>query len=332
MLAQVEVRPVGDALEFAPAPREEVLDVGGRLGVVREFVGLVGAEAEVLLADAERLVPGEALLDPVGVPALVVAGLDEELHLHLLELAGAEYEVAGSDLVAERLADLRDAEGEFGARRGEHVVEVDEDALRGFGAQPHLARGVFDRARERLEHQVEHARGRQRGAVVRALRRVVEVVGAVALAAGRALGERVREVVGVPAGDPHLRVLDDGAVEADDVVALVDHRAPPGLLDVALEFDAERAVVPTGADAAVDFAGGEDEASPLGEGDDAREVGGGHRVRSFAPRGWPPRKRCAPQYSGRRSAPHRGIEAAAPLRLRRQAAGPPPVSGITPTA
>jgi hypothetical protein len=44
------------------------------------------------------------------VPLLVGAGLDEELHLHLLELAGAEDEVARRDLVAERLADLPDPE------------------------------------------------------------------------------------------------------------------------------------------------------------------------------------------------------------------------------
>ena len=217
-------------------------------------------------------------------------GLDEELHLHLLELAGAEDEVARGDFVAERLADLGDAEREFGARGGEDVVEVDEDALRGFGAQPHLARGVLNGSGERLEHQVEQTRGGEGGAVVGALFGVVEVVGAVALVAGKALGERVGEVVGVAAGDPDLRVLNDGAVEADDVVALVDHRAPPRFLDVALEFDAERAVVPTGADAPVDFAGGEDEAPPLGERDDAGEVGGRHRDYLLAPRGWPPRR------------------------------------------
>jgi hypothetical protein len=55
------------------------------------------------------------------VPLLVGARLDEELHLHLLELAGAEDEVAGRDLVAERLADLRDAERRLLARVVMHV-------------------------------------------------------------------------------------------------------------------------------------------------------------------------------------------------------------------
>ena len=46
-----------------------------------------------------------------------VPGFDEELHLHLLELARAEDEVPGRDLVAERLADLRDAERDLLPRR-----------------------------------------------------------------------------------------------------------------------------------------------------------------------------------------------------------------------
>ena len=45
------------------------------------------------------------------------AGLDEVLHLHLLELASAEDEVPDGDLVAEALADLRDAERELLADR-----------------------------------------------------------------------------------------------------------------------------------------------------------------------------------------------------------------------
>jgi hypothetical protein len=65
---------------------------------------------QVVGVDAEVDVPAGALVDPVLVPVLVGAGLDEELHLHLLELAGAEDEVARGDLVAEALADLGDAE------------------------------------------------------------------------------------------------------------------------------------------------------------------------------------------------------------------------------
>jgi hypothetical protein len=56
----------------------------------------------------------------------------EELDFHLLELARAEREVARRDLVAETLADLRDAERHADARAVDDVLEVDEDALRRF--------------------------------------------------------------------------------------------------------------------------------------------------------------------------------------------------------
>src|SRR5699024_3332529 len=81
-----------------------------------------------------------------------------ELHLHLLELAGAEDEVAGGDLVAERLADLADAEGRLAPRRRHDVGEVDEDALRRLRAQVVQAGLVLDGAEVGLEHHVEVAR------------------------------------------------------------------------------------------------------------------------------------------------------------------------------
>ena len=86
----------------------------------------------------------------------------EELDLHLLELAGAEDEVAGVDLVAEALADLGDAEGSLHAAGVDDVAEVGEDALGGLGAEIGLARLVVDGANVGLEHQVEVARLGQR--------------------------------------------------------------------------------------------------------------------------------------------------------------------------
>lgn len=118
MGAEVVVGAVGDAFEFAPfvaAELEAVLDVGGALGVVGELLLGVLVPAHVLFAEAEAGVPVPAFLHPVLLPLLVLARLDEEFHLHLFELAGAEDEVAGGDLVAEGLAHLRDAEG--GLRR-----------------------------------------------------------------------------------------------------------------------------------------------------------------------------------------------------------------------
>ena len=69
---------------------------------------------------------------------------------------------------------------------------------------------------------------------------------------------------------------------------LVHHRLPPLALDVLLELDAERAVVPGRAGAAVDLAAGEDEPPALAEADDGVEAGfarelGGH---GGSPSGW----------------------------------------------
>ena len=88
-----------------------------------------------------------------------------------------------------------------------------------------------------------------------------------------ALHQRVTELRDVAGRDPYLRVHQDARVEADDVVALLDHGAPPGALDVVLELDAERPVIPHGVDAAVDLAAREDEAAPLGERHDRFERG-----------------------------------------------------------
>src|SRR4030088_2415288 len=60
--------------------------------------------------DPELDVPLVALGEPVLEPLLGVGRGDEELHLHLLELARPEDEVARRDLVAEALADLSDPE------------------------------------------------------------------------------------------------------------------------------------------------------------------------------------------------------------------------------
>ena len=122
--AEVEVAAVVDPLDLLPAEGELVLDVERGAGVVRQLVGAVLVPAQ------PRRARGRASwchchppLPPVLEPLRVGARLDEELHLHLLELARPEDEVARRDLVAERLADLRDAErnllpGRSAARSG----------------------------------------------------------------------------------------------------------------------------------------------------------------------------------------------------------------------
>src|SRR5690606_24527312 len=120
---KVEVGAVVHALDFLPAERELVLDVVGGLGIVGELTGTVGVPAKPLRLEAQVDVRLHADLAPLLEPFLIGARLDEELRLLLLELASAEDEVAGRDLVAERLADLGDAEGDLLAR-GSLDVEI----------------------------------------------------------------------------------------------------------------------------------------------------------------------------------------------------------------
>ena len=170
---QVEVGAIGDSLELAPSERVPVLDVAGGGAVVRQLLLRVRAEAEIRLAHAHVVdVPAEPFRAPVLVQLAVGPGLAEVLHLHQLELAQAEDEVARGDLVAKSLALLGDAEGQAAPRRVDHVGEVDEHALRGLGTEPDLRGVLLDRTDEGLEHEVELPRRGERAAAFRAARRV----------------------------------------------------------------------------------------------------------------------------------------------------------------
>ena len=110
------------------------------------------------------------------------------------------------------------------------------------------------------------------------------VVGARARLAVAAVGHRIRERRLVAGVLPDQPVHQDGGVEPLHVVAVVDDRAPPGALDVVLQLDAERAVVPGAAEAAVDGGRRKDEAAALGEADDLFERRGGHGARNLIDR------------------------------------------------
>src|SRR5260370_16800838 len=96
----------------------------------------------------------------------------EELDLHLLDLPAAEGVIARVDLVAEGLASLSNSKRQFKPRAIEDVVEVDEDALSGFGAQVSNGRSVFQGSNVGLEHEIK-------------LTRICERTGLFALGAGQ---------------------------------------------------------------------------------------------------------------------------------------------------
>src|SRR5919202_1814914 len=131
MLPKVVVGAVCDPLQLAPAERELVLDVRRHLRVMRALLVTVIPKAQPLGADPEHIsVPAHSLVLPMVEPPLVVARLDEELHLHLLEFALPENELPCRDLVPETESLLGDSKRHSHAHRVDHVLEVDEHSLR----------------------------------------------------------------------------------------------------------------------------------------------------------------------------------------------------------
>ena len=308
VLGEVEVAPRGDALELLAAEREVVLDVDAGARVVGELVRLLPVLDEMLRRQPDGVEEALALLDPVLVPDLPapvvlhrpgevgvvgerddmavlqldrLVGADEELELHLLELARAERVVARRHLVAEALAHLGDAVGDGHARGGGDVQELREDRLRRLGTEVGDVRRVVDRADDRLEHEVERLRLGELASAVGAEEvapgrlglgllallgvDVTDLVGAHELLAVLAHRHRIGEGVEVAGGLPDARVHDDRGVEAGDVGATAHGELPPGLLDVGLQLAAERPVVPEPGHAPVDFGGVIDEAAALAQ-------------------------------------------------------------------
>ena len=95
-----------------------------------------------------------------------------------------------------------------------------------------------------------------------------ELVRAEALVAFAAVHQRIGEAAQVAGGDPGLRVHQDSGIKADVIRVLLHELLPPGALDVVLQLNAERAVVPSVGEAAVNLGAGEDEASVLAQSHD----------------------------------------------------------------
>ena len=144
-----------DALNFLESERHLEFDVGGRIGVVGEFLMVV--IAVFLVAEAEGLVPAETEFLPFLEPLHLGTGANEELHLHLLELSHAEDELTGNYFVTESLAYLGDAEGDAHTACLLHVEVVDKDALGGLGTEIDCHRAVGCGAHLGFEHEVELA-------------------------------------------------------------------------------------------------------------------------------------------------------------------------------
>jgi hypothetical protein len=94
---------------------------------------------------------------------------------------------------------------------------------------------------------------------------VLNIVGTEAALARLAVHERIGEAGDVAAGLPDAWMHEDGGVEPFDVVPHPDHRRPPCILEILLQLDTERAIIPDGAGPSVDLRALKNEAAPLGE-------------------------------------------------------------------
>ena len=113
------------------------------------------AQLQVFLFQPERKEEVFAVVFPVGKPLQVRAGLTEKFKLHLFELAHAEDEISRRDFVSERFSYLTYAERHAEAGSSLYVFEIDENALRGLGAEVNGVYAVLGDPLKGLEHEVE---------------------------------------------------------------------------------------------------------------------------------------------------------------------------------
>ena len=95
-----------------------------------------------------------------------------------------------------------------------------------------------------------------------------QLVGAQPRFAGPAIHHRIAEGFFVSARLQHGAMRQDRAVHPHDIIALAHHHPPPVLLEIILQLDPERTVIPAAIQAAVDFARLENESPPLAQADD----------------------------------------------------------------
>src|SRR3712207_4980737 len=155
MLRQVVIGAAMNALNLLKSERHLKLYVGCSIGIVRQLLMVV--VAIVLVTHAKSLMPGQSMLLPVLKPLHFSAGLAEELHLHLLELAHTEDELAGHNLISEGLTYLCYAEWELLPGALLHAQEVYKDALCRLWAQVNGVRTLCCRAHLGREHEVKLA-------------------------------------------------------------------------------------------------------------------------------------------------------------------------------
>ena len=273
VLLEIVIGAVRNAFELFGAKWKGIEKVVGALGVEGSVFFRDIEDGDFVAGDADRFVPGKAVGEPLIEPFFPICGGDKKFNLHLFKFPGSEGEVAGVDFVTESLSDLGDSEGEFFSRDFENIFELDEHGLGRFGPEVGKISLVLDRADVRFEHEVElpgfgkfPTTGIHHFTWFLGAGGGGDLIGAEASLAGFAIDHGIGEGGFVATGFPDGATHQDGAVHADDIVALLGHGFPPVVLQVSFESNSEGPVIPGAVQSPIDLGGWEDKASAFAEG------------------------------------------------------------------
>ena len=352
--AEVEVAAMGDALQFAEFARrqegEGIFDVGRAARIMAQLFLMVIAQPQPFAGQAQIEIPADSGdRARTGTTRGEVCGWQKNSISICSNSRERKVKLRGVISLRKLLPIWAMPNGMRTRRTIEDVLEVDEDALGGFGAEKRGILFAAQGADDGLEHQVEFARRRSgcRASFAsgprtceKSLTVVRQISGPSQCNSSTSLGAKIEKLEGLllgflrpsspwicaatkifcalgldPAAPdlivaiaflrlaavdheivkqivmagafPDLRMHDDRsnrgrsshrrrcAGERGQVVVAGDHVAPPGFLDVALELDAQGAVIPEAVEAAVDFARLKQEAAPFAQRDEFVHVHGG---------------------------------------------------------
>jgi len=274
VLFEIVVRAVGDSLQLFGSKRERVEEVVCSLGVEGAILFWNIEDRDFIARDTDRFVPSKSISKPLVEPLFSLFWANEELNFHLFEFAGAKGEVAGINFVSEGFSNLGDSEGKLFAGNLENIFKLNKHSLGGFRAKVGEVTFVFDWSNIGFEHEVELAgfseistAGVDHFAGFLGAGRGGDLVGTEAAFTGFAVDHGIGEGGFVAAGFPYGTAHQDGSIHSYDIVPVLGHRFPPVLLEVALQCNAQGAVVPSPIQPAVDFGGWEDKPPAFAESD-----------------------------------------------------------------
>ena len=236
MVAEVIIGAVGYAFQFFHTVRELIFNVIAGFGIVSQIFFRRGININVLARQSLLFPPFDPGFFPHFMPFFVFAGHNKIFQLGLFKLPDAEDKVARCDFIAERFADLSNAERQLARGGINHVFKLGKNCLCGFRTQISQIFRIINRADRRLEHQVKRTGfGQICRAAIRALS-VFNVVSAETPFAFAAVGHRVRESVFMAGIMQNLAVSQNSGIQSFDIITFIDHCPPPGRFQVVLQF------------------------------------------------------------------------------------------------